>query len=355
VALLRSRIRPNVRLMAAVKADAYGHGLTWTVTSLLAVGVDAFAVATAAEALAVRALAPTALVFLLAPVRTRIAALLEADIDLSVATSDDLAAVAQAHPGGAPARLHVKADTGMGRLGQPPAAALTLALAVARRSDMQLQGVWTHLASADEGCGTEPDGATAAALEQFDELVAGLERHDLRPPFVHAANSAATLRYRAAHHDLVRPGIALYGHPPSAAMATEGTLLQPVMRLDGPITFVKRVAPGTPLSYGGSWRAVRETVVATVRCGYADGYPRSLSSCGVAGFRGRQVAVIGRVCMDQLLVDLGPDTCAEVGERIALIGGDAPSASEVAAAAGSFVYELLTGIGARVERVPSEG
>jgi alanine racemase len=340
--------------MAAVKADAYGHGLPWVVRSLLAADVDAFAVATADEALAVRALAPTAMVLLLAPVRARIAALLEAEIALCVATTDDLAAVAAALPASVRAHLHVKADTGMGRLGQPPAGALALAAAVARSPGMELEGVWTHLANADEGRGDAPDATTALALAQFHELAAALGRHGLRPPYLHAANSAATLRYPAAHHDLVRPGIALYGYPPSGAMAAEGASLRPVMHLDAPITFVKRVEAGTPLSYGGTFRAEHATVIATVRCGYADGYPRSLSSRGVAAFRGRPVAVVGRVCMDQLLVDLGPEGGAEVGERVTLMGGEAPSAVAVAAAAGSFVYELLTGIGARVERVADE-
>jgi len=354
VAELRSRTAPGVRLMAAVKADGYGHGLEWTVAGLQAAAVDAFAVATTGEALAVRAWAPEALVLLLGPVRHCIGELVAAGIDLTVASHHDLSAIEGALAGGSArtrARVHVKSDTGMGRLGEPPQAALALALAVARSRAAELEGVWTHFASADEGPGDPPDASTASALARFDGLLADLEHHGLRPRWRHAANSAATLRYRASHYDLVRPGIALYGHAPAPAMAAETARLRPVLRLDAPITFVKRVAAGTPLSYGGTWRAPQATVIASLRCGYADGYPRSLSSLGEAGFRGRRVRVVGRVCMDQLLVDLGPDGSAEIGERVDLIGGAAPTASEVATAAGSFVYELLTGLGARVERL----
>jgi alanine racemase len=172
----------------------------------------------------------------------------------------------------------------------------------------------------------------------------------LRPPWAHAANSAAILVRPDAALDMVRPGIALYGQPPSAAVAAPRAGLRPALRLDAPITFAKRVPAGAAISYGGTWVAPRATVVATVRLGYADGYPRSLSSRGVGAWRGRRVPVVGRVCMDQLMLDLGPGAEPEPGERIEFVGGAAPSAVEVAEAAGSFAYELLTGIGARVLR-----
>lgn len=343
--------------MAAVKADAYGHGLAWTVASLRAVAVDAFAVASAEEALALRALAGDSLVLLLGPVRARILELVRHGIDLTVASEADVHAIEAAlapERGGWRARVHLKTDTGMGRLGQPPGAALALARQLSRSSAVALEGVWTHLASADEGPGEAPDEATAVALEAFAVLVDALEREGLRPRWLHAANSAATIRYPASHYDLVRPGIALYGHAPSGEMLTETVALQPVLRLDAPITFIKRVAAGTPLSYGGRWRSPQETVIATVRCGYADGYPRALSSRGIAALRGEQVPVVGRVCMDQLLVDLGPSGDAQVGERVELIGGAAAPAHALAEAAGSFVYELLTGLGTRVVRVSAD-
>lgn len=349
LALLRGRTAAGVRLLAAVKADAYGHGLLPVARALAAAGADAFGVATAAEALALRAAGVPGEVLLFGPVGAGIPELVAADVTLTVAQPADLEAIGAARAG-ARARVHVKVDTGMGRLGLAPAEARGLTAAVERSPFADLEGVWTHLASADEPDATAAGSATDRQAAAFAELLARLERDGLRPRWAHAANSAATLVRPDAHHDLVRPGIALYGQPPSAWLAQRVPELRPVMRLDAPVTFVKRVAAGTPISYGGTWNAPRDTVIATVRLGYADGYPRSLSSRAEAGHRGRRVQVVGRVCMDQLMLDLGPDGDAELGERVDLIGGDAPQAFDLAAAAGSFVYELLTRIGPRVVR-----
>jgi alanine racemase len=349
VALLRGRAAAGVRLLAAVKADAYGHGLLPVARALEAAGTEAFGVATAAEALDLRAAGISGDVLLFGPVRAGIAELVAADVALTVSQPADLEAIGAAHAGSR-ARVHVKVDTGMGRLGLPPGAARSLIAAVDRSSFADLEGVWTHLASADEPDATEPGSPTDRQVTEFADLLARLERDGLRPRWAHAANSAATLVRPDAHHDLVRPGIAVYGQPASAWLAQRVPELRPVMRVDAPVTFVKRVAAGTPIGYGGSWSAPRDTVIATVRIGYADGYPRALSSRAAAGHRGRRVPLVGRVCMDQLMLDLGPDGDAELGERLDLIGGGAPPAFDLAAAAGSFTYELLTRIGPRVVR-----
>jgi alanine racemase len=347
--LLRGRTAAGVRLLAAVKADAYGHGLLPVAHALAAAGVDAFGVAAAAEALALRDAGVPGGVLLFGPVRTGIAELVAAEVALTVAQPADLEAIGAAGAG-ARARIHVKVDTGMGRLGLPPAEARRLVAAVDRSPFADLEGVWTHLASADEPDAGESGSATDRQVAAFAGLLAQLERDGLRPRWAHAANSAGTLVRPDAHLDLVRPGIALYGQPPSAWLAQRVPELRPVLRVDAPVTFVKRVAAGTPISYGGTWRAPHDTVIATVRLGYADGYPRSLSSRAEAAHRGRRVPLVGRVCMDQLMLDLGPEGEAEPGERVDLIGGDAPTAFDLAADAGSFVYELLTRIGPRVVR-----
>ena len=349
LALLRGRTAAGVRLLAAVKADAYGHGLLPVARALAAAGTDAFGVATAAEALDLRTAGISQDVLLFGPVRAGIPELVAADVALTVSQSADLEAIGAAHAGSR-ARVHVKVDTGMGRLGLPPAEARSLIAAVDRSPFADLEGVWTHLASADEPDATETGSPTDRQVAAFADLLARLERDGLRPRWVHAANSAATLVRRDAHHDLVRPGIALYGQPASAWLARQVPELRPIMRVDAPVTFVKRVAAGTPISYGGSWSAPQDTVIATVRIGYADGYPRALSSRAAAGHRGRRVPLVGRVCMDQLMLDLGPAGEAELGERVDLIGGGAPTAFDLAAAAGSFTYELLTRIGPRVVR-----
>jgi alanine racemase len=348
VALLRSHA-PDARMLAAVKADAYGHGLLRVARALVSCGVDAFGVATAEEALALRRGGIDGLVLLFGPVRVGIPELVAADVALTVVDAASLAAIEAAGVEGR-AHVHVKVDTGMGRLGVPPDAAPALVAAVDRSRDTVLEGVWTHLASADEPGADDPGSSTDRALGAFADLLDRLARAGLRPPWAHAANSAGVLLRRDAALDMVRPGIALYGQPPSSAVAARAPGLRPALRLDAPITFAKRVPRGAPISYGGTWVASRATVVATVRLGYADGYPRSLSSKGVAAWRGRRVPVVGRVCMDQLMLDLGPEADPEPGERVGFVGGAAPSAVEVAEAAGSFVYELLTGIGTRVSR-----
>jgi len=346
--LLRA-LAPRSRLLAAVKADAYGHGLVPVARALTEAGVDAFGVATAAEAFDLRKAGVGGEVLLFGPVRHGIAELVAASVALTVADAGDLRAIEAARP---PERaaVHVKVDTGMGRLGRSPAEAAALLGAVARSPRAELVGVWTHFAAADEPDAADPGSATSRQLEAFAALLADLDRAGLRPRWAHAANSAATFVRPDAHFDLVRPGIALYGQPPSAALERRAAGLRPALRLDAPVTFVKRVPAGTPISYGGTWSAPIATSVATVRLGYADGYPRALSSRGAGGHRGGLVPVVGRVCMDQLMVDLGPGGAAEPGERIDFVGGAAPAATEVAAAAGSFVYELLTGLGARVLR-----
>ena len=349
LALLRARTSPGVALMAAVKADAYGHGLLPVARALAAAGVEAFGVATASEALALRADGLLQEVLVFAPLREGIAELVAHDVALTVAHVSDLRAIETARAQ-APARVHVKVDTGMGRVGIAPHDALALVAAVARARVAELEGVWTHLASADEPDVAVAGGTTDHQLEAFAELLLRLARDGLRPRWAHAANSAGLLERPDSHHDLVRPGIALYGQAPSPWIGTRHPGLRPVLRLDAPVTFVKRVPAGTAISYGGTWTAPRDTVVATLRMGYADGYPRALSSRAEVAHRGRRMPVVGRVCMDQLMIDLGPEGDAEVGERVGLVGGAAPSAASLADAAGSFVYELLTGIGPRVVR-----
>jgi alanine racemase len=359
VAALRARLAPSTRLMAAVKADAYGHGVA-RVAPALAPIVDAFGVATAEEALELRALGLAHDVLVLGPVRSRIAELVAADVALTVAGADDLEAIVRAGASGR-ARVHVKVDTGMGRLGTPVGrrsdpsgaglrATLDLVAAVDRARASRLEGIWSHLATADDPDAAAPGSATDAQVAAFHEVLEALERVGLRPPVAHLANSAGILARHDAQFDLVRPGIAVYGQPPSPHVAGLAPELRPALTLDAPVTYVKRVPAGAPIGYGGTWTAPRATVVATVRLGYADGYPRALSSTGVARLGDRTARVAGRVCMDQTMLDVGPDADVAVGDRAVFVGGAGPSAAAVAEAAGSFAYELLTGLGARIAR-----
>lgn len=344
---LKARLSAGADVMAAVKADAYGHGIVEVSRTLAQLGVKWFGVATPEEALALRNGGVPGEILLLSPLlhRASITELAAADVALTVADLEGLALIRAADlPGGA--KLHLKVDTGMGRLGLPPQAAVEVARQAARDGRIEPQGVWTHLADSDD-----PDRwRTEKQIDDFETALALLDADGLLPPLRHASNSAGIIAYPRAHYDLVRAGICLYGYYPSDHIAALEPGLKPVMTLSAPVTFVKQVEAGTTLSYAGLWHAPARTRVATVRIGYADGYPRSLTGKTWVNFGEEQLPVVGRICMDQLLVDIG-DTDVNVGDRVTLWGSEGPSAEYLARSLGTVSYELLTGVGTRIRRV----
>lgn len=343
--LLRRRLEPDCRLLAAVKAGGYGHGIAPVTRALEAAGVEWFGVATPEEALELREAGVVGRILLLGPAFARLAELVAAGVDLTVCDRESLEAIRRCGAPGA-ARVHLKVDTGMGRIGLPAAGALDLAKELANDRRVQLEGVWTHFAAADE----TDRSFTEMQLEAFRELLGELERLSIRPPLAHACNSAGVLAFPEAHLDLVRPGIALYGYSPSEEIVAFESDLRPVMTVTAPITFVKRVTAGTPISYGASWRAPHDTTVATVRFGYADGYPRLLANRGWATVHSRRCNVAGRICMDQLMLDVG-NLDVSPGDRVTLFGPLGPTAAELGALAGTVSYEILTSLSQRVSRV----
>jgi alanine racemase len=343
---LRARCAPGTTLLAAVKADAYGHGAVQVARALRRDGVGWFGLATADEAASLRAGGVDARLLVFGPLRgDALARAIGLGADLTVCDEDDVAAAAAASDPERPTRLHLKVDTGMGRLGLPPGRAVAVADRIAAAGGLRLEGVWTHLARADE----PSQDATDRQLAAFGETLAALASAGHRPTLRHAANSAGTIAHPGAHFDLVRPGISLYGYPPGPELAATAADLEPALTLDAPIVFVKRVAPGDAVSYGHRWRAPSATTIATVRIGYADGYPRALTNLGEALVRGRRCRVVGTVCMDQTMVDVG-DRSVAVGERATLLGPDGPRADVLAERVGTIPYELLTRLTARVER-----
>ena len=347
VQVLRSRLRPETEVLAPVKANAYGHGAVETARQLETLGVRWFGVATAAEALELRAGGITGRILIFTPVYHGLAELLEQDVTLTVVDAHSAEAVKKAVTG-QNARVHLKVDTGMGRLGEGTARTLATAELLDKMSGVDLEGLWTHFACADE-----PDRTyTERQLERFHEAVAVLEHAGIQPPLKHTANSAATFQYPEAHFDMVRPGIALYGYHSSPHSATYAPDLIPVMTLSAPVTFVKQVQKGQSLSYGALWTAPKDTRIATVRFGYADGYPRVLSTTPAAQVRlCRQLRpIVGRVCMDQFMVDAG-ELGVQVGDRVTVFGPEGPTAEELGQAAGTISYELLVRLSSRVTRV----
>jgi alanine racemase len=338
-------------LMAVVKADAYGHGLLPCARAAIAGGAGWLGVALLSEALAVRAAGITEpILSWLLPPGSALDDAIAADIDLSVAAAWGLAEVAAAaERQRRPARIHLKADTGLGRGGCPPAEwdALVAAAAAAEESGaVQVVGVWSHLAYADS-----PHHPTIdAQVAQFRRATEAARAGGLRPQVRHLANSAATLTRPDTWFDLVRPGIALYGVSPGPEVGTPASLgLLPAMTLSAPVALVKRVPAGHGVSYAHAYVTERETTLALIALGYADGIPRHASNVGPVVIGGQRFTVAGRVCMDQFVVDVG-DAAVAVGDSAVIFGADAPTVADWALAADTIGYEIVTRIGPRVPR-----
>ncbi|MFL6129272.1 MAG: alanine racemase [Mycobacteriales bacterium] len=346
----RLRSATAAEVMAVVKADGYGHGLVPAARAALAGGASWLGVAFLEEAMALRAagiLAPV-LCWLAVPGED-LACGVAADIDLSVSAPWALAeVVAAARETGQRARVHLKVDTGLSRGGATMAdwpELVTAAAKAAAADEVEVVGVWSHFAYAD----APGHPTTAAQVTAFTEAVGAARRLGVDPPLRHLANSAATLTLPEAHFDLVRPGIAVYGLTP---VPPEPYGLEPAMTLRSRIALVKRVPAGSGVSYGHVHVTGRETGLALVPLGYADGVPRSATSVGPLWLGGRRRTVAGRVCMDQFVVEVGDDEVA-AGDEVVLFGpGDRgePTAQDWADAVGTISYEIVTRVGARVPR-----
>jgi alanine racemase len=355
-ALLRDRAAPAV-LCAVVKGWGYGHGIVPAARAALAGGASWLGVALAAEARDVRAggLAAPVLVLAEAPsVQLADLARLD-DVRVTVYSADAIdAAAAAARDAGrtTPWPVHLKVDTGMHRVGAAPALVLELAERITAHDVLELEGLWTHLAVAEDPA---RDDATATQLARFEEVRAELASRGISPPIVHAANSGGTLAHPEAHYDLVRCGIAVYGISPRPRMP-EAEELRPAMSLMARVAHVKVVAAGEGVSYGLHHVCKEPTVIATVPIGYYDGVPRSLGLAGgevLVGGRRRPIA--GAVTMDQLMVDCGSDDSVRVGDEVVLFGaqGDSMvSAWDWAERLDTIAYEIVCGVS--VDRVPRQ-
>lgn len=353
-ALLRQRAA-GAEVMVIVKADAYGHGLVPCAKAARAAGAGWLGVALLSEARTLRAAGDTGpvLAWLTTPGED-LAGAVAADIDLSVADEAGLSAVvAAAGQVGTPARIHLKIDTGLGRNGSPRAVWPALCAAAGRAQaggTVEIVGVWTHLAFADS-----PGHPTIRTqIAAFDEAWQVAERMGLHPQLRHLANSAATLTLPAAHYDLVRPGIAVYGISPGGEVPDARSLgLRPAMALIARLSLVKNLPADHGLSYGHEYRTTTDTQVALLPLGYADGLPRHAGGSGPVLIDGRRCTIAGRVCMDQVVVDIGADARADAGD-VAVLFGDPergePGVSDWAQAAATIDYEIVTRIGPRVPR-----
>lgn len=353
VAQLRKLLTPGCLLMGVVKANAYGHGAVITAQVLVAAGVDRLAVATLDEALELRAASITMPILVLGYTPSTLALdAVNQEITLAVvdlATATQIAIAAQAT--GKRARVHLKVNTGMNRLGVAPSEAPALLAALRDLAGLEVEGIFTHFATSDSD--------RAYAEVQFRAFVMLLEELDaagLRPSIAHAANSAAVLTMPHTHLDMVRCGITLYGLDPDVEDTPLPPGFLPVLSWKAQVVQVRELQPGDPVSYGREFVADRPMMVATVPVGYADGFPRRPYNWGSVLIHGQAAPILGRVCMDQCVVDvsaMATQTSVQQGDEVVIIGrqGDAEiSAAEAGRRIGTINYDVVSRILARVPR-----
>jgi alanine racemase len=352
IAAVRERIGPGPLICMPVKADAYGHGAARIAGAALEAGVRYLAVATVREGAELREAGIAAPILLLSvPLPEELPEMVSLGL-IPLAGDKEFAAGAAraAERAGKRLPVHLKIDTGMGRIGCRPEEAPDLAGYIAGLKGLEYAGTATHLAAADSA-EAEDVRYTKIQLERFARAVADLKKAGLDPGIVHAANTGAVAFHRDAWFDMVRPGILLYGYPPGASRIPA----EPVMELVTRIVFIKKVKKGEPISYGRTWTSPGDTVIATIPVGYADGLPRGLSGNHTVSIRGKPYPLVGRICMDQCMADLGPEPDIGRWEEVTVFGGEAPSAAEIAGKLGAIPYEITCGIAGRVPRVYDAG
>lgn len=352
VRAIRQAVGPLVKIMPAVKADGYGHGSVQISRAVISGGADVLGVASLEEAMTLRDAGITAPILILGcSTYDSTPDIIEHGIsatvcDLGFAEVLSEEAVRQ----GKTALAHVKVDTGMGRIGVPPSQASELVTTMAKTPVIKLEGIFTHFPSSDE-----PDRAfTEEQIRVFKSILSDLDVRGITPEIAHASNSAAVLDYPEANLDMVRPGLIAYGLYPTPDVS-RSIKLQPALTFKTRIMFIKESPAGTTVSYGRTYTTKRTTKVATIAVGYADGFSRDLSNRGQVAVRGRRVPVIGRVCMDQTMIDVTDVPDVQVGDEVILLGGgyDFMSVERVAEMLNTIPHDVICAIGKRVPRVYS--
>lgn len=354
LAWIRHRVGPAVKIITVVKADAYGHGLKPIAALLMQSGTDIFGVANLTEARAIRSVGRGWPILMLG-------ACLPDEVEAAVREDvmPTISSLAEAKAFAAAARrlhrsvsVHVKVDTGMGRLGVEPARAVALVRSVHRLEGLTVNGLYTHFARVEDSAAT-----SRRQLARFRRVLAQLDRLGLRPPLVHANNSGAVLLQPDSVFTAVRPGLLVYGVPPPGQRALRAALcgrLRPALSWKCRVSFVKHVRAGTPLSYGHTFVAPRRMRVATLTVGYGDGYARAGSNRAQVLIAGCRCPVLGRITMDQTLADVTRLPQVTAGYEVTLLGRDGDeeiTAGELAAWCGTVPWEVLTSLTSRVPRL----
>lgn len=348
---VRRLVGNKTKIMAIVKADGYGHGAVEIARRVVKAGVDYLGVASLEEGKELReAKIKSPILILGYTFPSRIVEVVKYSLTQTVYDLDLIRALDRAAGKlNKKAKVHIKVDTGMGRLGVLPKGVADLISKLSSLSNLKMEGIFTHFSSADED-----EEYTLEQLAMFNEVVKNLERRGISFPLKHTANSAAIIRFPQTHFNLVRPGIMLYGLSPfeEQSLIGEKVSLKPALSLKTKVISVKELPAGSSISYGRTYKTKKRTSLAVIPLGYADGFSRLLSNCGEALVRGRRVPIRGRVCMDFSVIEVSESI--KVGEEVVLIGKQGKEeikVEEIAKKMKTINYEVVCLIGKRVPRI----
>jgi alanine racemase len=347
VSEVRKRVGRRRDLMAVVKADGYGHGSVEVSRTALRNGANCLGVATPEEGQQLREAGIDVPILVLGLIQPEEAyKVVDFNLEQAICSLELAEELNQlASNAGTRINIHIKLDTGMGRVGLVPKDALTFAKRVSRFKKLNLKGIFSHFSCADE----VDKNSARKQIEIFGRLVQDIEASGIKIPKKHIANSAGVLDLPESYYDLVRPGIMIYGLYPSNEVSHR-IELKPAMAFITKVIFVKRVPAGCPISYGRTFTTQKETIVATLPVGYADGYNRLLSGQGEVLIKGRRVPLMGRICMDMCMIDVSDVKNVQPGDRVILFGKGLP-VDEMAEKIGTINYEVVCAVGKRVPRV----
>lgn len=351
---MKQNLSPSTQILAVIKADGYGHGAVQIAEMLENVDyIWGFAVATLDEAVVLRTEGIKKPILVLGCVfPDQYMAMLKHDIRMNVYTEEMAESISQmAAREGMTAYMHIKLDTGMGRLGFDVSDDSVAAIErISKMKNVKLEGIFTHFAKADE----IDKSFTQMQIREFCGMVNKLKENDVTFHYEHCANSAAIIDVKDANFDLVRAGISTYGLYPSEEVKKENVKLKPALELKSHVAFVKEIDAGVAISYGGTFVSKEKMKIATIPVGYADGYPRNLSNTGVVLIRGKKAPIVGRVCMDQFMVDVTHIEGVGFGDKVTLIGTDGNetiTVEDLSELSGRFNYEFVCDLGKRIPRV----
>jgi alanine racemase len=352
---VRSKVGDGVKIMAVVKADGYGHGATEVAKVALQSRADCLGVAIPEEGVELRLSGITApiLVLGLTPAE-KVQEVIKYNLSQALSTTELAEALsAEAQKSGKVAKVHIKVDTGMSRIGVPPEEAVDFVKQILTLKAIEIEGIFTHFSVSDSVSNAEDKSFTELQIDKFKQVVARLEENGIQIPIKHAANSAGVLNFPSSYFDMVRPGIIIYGLYYSRGVAVAENL-EPAMSFKTAIIYLKTVASEASISYGRTFTTKKESIIATLPVGYADGYNRLLSNKGEVLIKGRRAPIVGRVCMDMTMIDVSHIPEVKIGDEVVLFGkqGDAEiPMDEIADKTNTIVNEVACCIGKRVPRV----